>query len=247
MHELKEMTPPPNLILYGDSIIEAWRETSVGCPIVKHRKERRPVGGNLVAFRKVFIERYGPTVAMGIAGDTTGNLLWRLQNGEVPEVQPGAIVVHIGINDFGRILGAACLDLPPPTRRKQICKRTADDFGTVDADNVYFGIKAVIRELWGRCQVPIVLTGLFPTGRMWPRNVYGKVVPQINRLLAELADSSLGKLHMIDCSYVVLNTTTGHIDKRMMPDHLHPSPIAMVRWAECLKPTLDHLLSCHLK
>ncbi len=37
----------------------------------------------------------------GVTGDTTANMMWRLQNGEVvPGLQAGAVVLHIGFSDL---------------------------------------------------------------------------------------------------------------------------------------------------
>ena len=54
------------------------------------------------------------------AGDQTGHLLWRLQNGETPdsEHQPAAAVILIGTNDLGVAMRPAKrggLDLTDPT------------------------------------------------------------------------------------------------------------------------------------
>ena len=41
------------------------------------------------------------TVALGMSGDTTGNLKWRLMNGELPVLRhPTAVVLLVGTNDL---------------------------------------------------------------------------------------------------------------------------------------------------
>ena len=58
---------------------------------------------------------------MGHTGDTTANLWWRLQNGEVPTAAPPkAVVILIGTNDLGYVeacfrSGQAILDAVPGT------------------------------------------------------------------------------------------------------------------------------------
>lgn len=45
--------------------------------------------------------RPGLKLILCVAGDTTANLMWRLQNGEVvPGLRAGVVVVHIGYSDL---------------------------------------------------------------------------------------------------------------------------------------------------
>lgn len=271
------MSPHPKLVLYGDSIMEQWRQTSMGLPIGKKSQELQPVEGNLEMLRSSFIERYGPTIVMAINGETSGNLLWRLQNGAVPQMVPQAIVLNIGINDLINNINFLGYKLPKERRttsniinyfvdhctektekellmpekklrshRWTTCPKTSEAFKVAIAQNVYVGIKAVIAELWGRCRAPIVLTSLFPLDQRWPKNLFAQVVPFINGFLAELASSSGGALSYVDCSFVVLTEDWLNINHTLMPDFFHPGPEAMAGWAECLKPTLDRLTSCHV-
>eukprot|EP00904_Undaria_pinnatifida_P005122 jgi/Undpi1/173/HiC_scaffold_1.g00170.m1 len=74
---------------------------------------------------------------LGVSGDQTQHLLWRMQNGELPDVlQPQSIMVAIGTNNLG--------------------------YG-MSAEDTVGGIKAVVKDL--REQRPdalIVVIGLFP-------------------------------------------------------------------------------------
>jgi lysophospholipase L1-like esterase len=45
-------------------------------------------------------------INLGISGDTTANLLWRMENGEFEGLHPKAAVVLIGTNDTGHGAGA---------------------------------------------------------------------------------------------------------------------------------------------
>ena len=62
------------LLFLGDSITDFWRERALG----------------------IWGKNYGPYAAenFGISGDRTQHLLWRLQNGEIGNLRPKAIVLH---------------------------------------------------------------------------------------------------------------------------------------------------------
>jgi len=236
LHEklASEMNLSPRLILYGDSITFSWR-----------RKE------NTQTFRRLFTDRYGPTAIMGISRDTTGNLLWRIRHGEAPRLQRSIISLHIGINDLGQS-GAYCWlrEACKKQKRATILCRTPctcvedETYWRAGAESVFLGIRDVIKELRRHSSSPIVVTALFPTGFSWPNSPFGVAVPVVNRLLHDLAaNNSLGSLHVVDCAGAVLNNETARIDRAMMPDFLHPSPRGLERWAQCLVPTIDRLLS----
>ena len=79
-----------DVVFLGDQFVQAWDG---------HFLNRKIVGGSDIQlqFRETFSRASGGMldgIALGIAGDTTSNLLWRIQNGEIPE----------GLNPKGRRL-----------------------------------------------------------------------------------------------------------------------------------------------
>ncbi|KAK1786200.1 hypothetical protein P4O66_017919, partial [Electrophorus voltai] len=75
------------------------RVTDAGC----HR--RAFVGDSMVQHmqqQEVWREFFSPLHALnfGIAGDTTCNVLWRLQNGELQNIRPTVVVVWVGTNNY---------------------------------------------------------------------------------------------------------------------------------------------------
>jgi lysophospholipase L1-like esterase len=68
-----------DLLFLGDSITEGW--------------------GNNAVWKKSYAPRNA--VNLGIGGDTTQNVLWRIQNGELDGLSPKAVVLMIGTNNFG--------------------------------------------------------------------------------------------------------------------------------------------------
>ena len=73
---------PVNLLFVGDSITDAWR--------------RGPQN-------ELYKERWGKhnPLNLGIGGDRTQHVLWRLENGEVEGIKPKVVVLMIGTNNLG--------------------------------------------------------------------------------------------------------------------------------------------------
>jgi len=228
--ELKFVRTPPRLIFYGDSITERLRAESIGKP-------RRDAGPIREVFLEKIVQRYGASAVMAVGGDTTDDLLWILQHGEGPVWNPGALLLHIGINNIGAMGGYRFLRRDPEHRAHLFSKQS-----DMIARKVYLGIKQVIAELWKSCTSPIVLTGLFPTGYAWPEGAFGESVVKINRMLSQLAAQAKHSVYYVDCSHAVLHPSTGKIDTALMPDFLHPNANGTRKWADCLQPVLDRLL-----
>jgi beta-glucosidase len=76
---------PTDVLLVGDSITQQWGSVL----------ERKPLNA---AWQKHF-SRY-QTVNLGIAGDKTQNVLWRLDHGGVEGLQPRLVVLLIGNNNM---------------------------------------------------------------------------------------------------------------------------------------------------
>jgi lysophospholipase L1-like esterase len=78
------------LVWLGDSITQNWERTGPA---------------PYAAYAPVWARFYGDrdAVNMGFRGDTTANVIWRLDNGEVRGISPAALVLLIGANNFGRV------------------------------------------------------------------------------------------------------------------------------------------------
>jgi lysophospholipase L1-like esterase len=79
-----------SLIWLGDSITENWERTGP-----------EPFSN----YRPIWNRFYGDRAAvnMGFMGDTTANVIWRLDHGEVAGLDPKALVLLIGANNFGHV------------------------------------------------------------------------------------------------------------------------------------------------
>ena len=153
----------------------------------------------------------------GWGADRIENILWRLENGELDGINPKVIVLLAGTNNVGG--------------------RPAASMDTL-VENVTAGMKAVLRVMQEKApNAVIVLTGIFP------RNDNLGVMPEIDRINAELAKMADGK----KIRYVNVNDRLADPDGKlhegmMNNDKLHPSVAGYQVWADALKPILTELL-----
>ena len=153
----------------------------------------------------------------GWGADRVENILWRLENGELDNVNPKVIVLLAGTNNVG--------NAPPP----------ADDAARVE--NVSRGIKAVLDTMRARApQATIILTAIFP------RNDNMAVMPTINAINARIAAFADGKMVRFLNVNDRLAGPDGRLLDGMMHDRLHPTLQGYQVWADALKPILTELL-----
>jgi lysophospholipase L1-like esterase len=157
----------------------------------------------------------------GWGADTTQNILWRLENGELDNVHPKVIVLLAGTNNVGS----------SPSRG-------ADDPRIADVTK---GLKAIVDLCHQKApEATIVVMGLTPRNDN-PANPTGvmPVIAKINENIAKLAD---GK----KIRYVNINDKLADADGKlydgMTVDRLHLSLKGYQIWADALKPILTELL-----
>uniref|UniRef100_H2ZYF6 1-alkyl-2-acetylglycerophosphocholine esterase n=1 Tax=Latimeria chalumnae TaxID=7897 RepID=H2ZYF6_LATCH len=96
-------TPTPVTDVQGDG-----RWLSLHNRFIAETKDKEPevvfVGDSLVQLMhqfEIWRELFSPLHALnfGIGGDTTQNVLWRLQNGELAHINPKILVLWVGTNN----------------------------------------------------------------------------------------------------------------------------------------------------
>jgi len=150
----------------------------------------------------------------GWGADSTQNILWRLENGELDGVNPRIIVVLAGINNVGNV--------PGPAEK---------------VENITRGLKAIVRVCQEKApNAVIILTGIFP------RNDNMAVIPEINQInqnLAKLADGT--KVRYLNVNDKLADAD-GKLFPGMSNDKLHPTVKAYQIWADGLRPILTEIL-----
>jgi acetyl esterase/lipase/lysophospholipase L1-like esterase len=136
-----------DLLFIGDSITHFWETPA-------------PQGGAAV-WKKYYARRNA--VDLGIAGDGTGQVLWRLRNGNVDGIAPKLAVLMIGTNNAWR--------------------STPEDIAA--------GVKADVAELRTRLpQTKVLVLAIFPRGAD-NNDGLRKVNDAANKLIAKLADGRM--------------------------------------------------------
>jgi GH35 family endo-1,4-beta-xylanase/lysophospholipase L1-like esterase len=183
----------------GDSITRRWGATDY--PKLLAHWEKHFHGWNAANF--------------GWGGDTTHNILWRMQNGELDGVSPKIIVLQAGTNN-----------LP--------WSGPADNAAV---DDVVGGIKAIIATF--QKEIPhavVVLTALFPR----PQNqTLAPTIERINDQLKTLADGK--KIRFVNINDR-LTDDKGDLLPGVSRDGLHLEEKGYDVWATALKPIFAELL-----
>ncbi|BDA47685.1 probable platelet-activating factor acetylhydrolase IB subunit beta [Coccomyxa sp. Obi] len=205
-----------DVLFYGDSIMEEWRGTFLGAP-----------WGPFSDVKKVWAEFFASkpytSLALGIAGDKVEQLLWRLQNGELPvSKHPKVVAIMIGTND---LVGNCTL---------QSAAETAA------------GIMEVNSLLHSELpQTHILNLAVLPKGEVWP-NRCSDAILAVNSDLEEYAKANPDFAHYANFGKGFLSDEPvgGRYDVKeaLMPDSLHPSAVGMRIIASQLEPVVAALV-----
>lgn len=180
------------LIFIGDSITHAW-ESAGKETWAKHYTKRNAVN-------------------LGIGGDRTQHVLWRLDNGNVKNIKPKAAVVMIGTNNSGKDRNSA--------------------------EEMIDGITAVVDKIHEKLpETKILLLDIFPRGQRI-NDQRGKIL-QVNQVLSRLDARPHVTFLRIGQNFL---SEDGSIPKQIMPDFLHLTPKGYEMWAKAIEPTLAKLL-----
>jgi len=180
------------VVFIGDSITQGWE------------------GAGKEVWAKYYAHRNA--VNLGIGGDRTQHVLWRLDNGNLTSLKPKAAVVMIGTNNSN------------------------GEDNTVE--QIADGVTAIVQKL--RDKLPdtkVLLVAIFPRGEN-PQNQRGKLL-QVNQILQKLGDNE--RVFFVDFGHKFV-TADGLIPTELMPDYLHLTPKAYGIWAESIEGLLSHIL-----
>ncbi len=154
----------------------------------------------------------------GWGGDKTENILWRLNNGELDNINPKVIVLMAGTNNVG------------------YAKLGVDDDAL--AADISKGIKAILDICRKKAlDAKIILMGITP------RNDKMEAMPVINKINSIIAGYADGKqIRFINLNDKLADENGKLFDGMTGSDHLHLGLKAYQVWADALKPVLTEIL-----
>jgi lysophospholipase L1-like esterase len=186
-----------DVVFIGDSITDGWRKRG------------------LEVWNKVYTPRHA--LNLGIGGDRTQHVLWRIEHGELDGLKPKVVVLMIGTNNTGK---------------------EKDGSPRNSTAEVIEGVTAVVKAI--RTKLPeskLLLLAVFPRGTVdAPQRAQ---IKEINTAIAKLDDGK--RIKFLDIGKAFL-AEDGSIPKTVMPDLLHPNEKGYQIWADAMEPTLATML-----
>jgi beta-glucosidase len=181
-----------DLLFVGDSITDGWRGRG----------------------KKVWDENYGKLNAfnIGIGGDRTQHVLWRIDNGEMNGLTPKLAVLMIGTNNLGANTN----------------------------EEIVEGITACVKDIQKHSPTTkVLLLGVFPRSPK-PTDPARQRIKDINTAISKLDDG--GKtVKYLDIGEKFLDAD-GNLTKQIMPDALHPNAKGYQIWADAIKDSVTEMM-----
>ncbi len=181
-----------DLVFIGDSITQGWE------------------GNGRKVWQKYYARR--KAINLGIGGDRTQHVLWRLDNGNIEGISPKLAVIMIGTNNSG----------------SNTPQEIAD------------GNQQIINKL--RAKLPkmkLLVLAVFPRGSD-DNDKRRQVNAQANELIAKMADGQM--VHYLDIGKHFLEDDGKTLSRKVMPDLLHLNPKSYETWAASIEPQVAKLL-----
>ncbi len=192
LRRVREAKGPVNVVFIGDSITQGWED----------------------AGKEIWARDYAPLGALqvGVGGDRTEHLLWRLAQAPLTPLDPKVIVLMIGTNNAAS--------------------------GRDSGELIIRGVRAVADELHRQCPAARVLVLDIPPRGVQLNPLRGMVL-QVNQALSQVAWPEGVTFVRVGDGFVHAD---GHIDPAVMPDFLHFSPAGYDQWSEGIRPAVTSAL-----
>lgn len=206
-----------DVVMVGDSIIEHWHGTDLGRPVDRF-------ADNVAVYNQLFNLQAGAQIsglALGVGGDRSSQLLYRLQNGEMPStLQPELWWVLVGTNDKGG----------------DQCKNEEVIVGIIH--NVDF----ILQE---RPLATVVINSLMPRGNM-NRLYWWDDYTAINKAL-ECYASEQEQVEFFNATSLFVTKDGKALNTTLMPDELHPEEIGSWVWGRAIVAKVQEILDYRRK
>ncbi|MDB4434093.1 GDSL-type esterase/lipase family protein [Akkermansiaceae bacterium] len=182
-----------DILFIGDSITQGWE------------------GAGKDTWKKYYSKKNA--LNLGISGDRTQHVIWRLQNGNLKNQENAKLaIIMIGTNNTGHT------QQDPAETAEGVTK-----------------IVSLVKEGCPKAQV--LLLGIFPRGKT-PEDKLRLINVAINERIAKLDDGKT--VHYLDLSDTFLDRK-GILTKEVMPDALHPKEEGYKMWAKAMNRKIKEL------
>ncbi len=209
--------------------------------------------------QKAWQEHFGAfkPVNLGIGGDQTGHVLWRITDGhEIDQLKPKAAVIMIGTNNTGshsakQIAGGIKAIVEELKRKKPDIKilvlgvfpRGGSGDAERSVDQIAAGIKPIDEELKKEKpdvkRLNMLLKATEQQKGIIPAEKLNKKIAEINAIIAELDDGKT--VFYKDISKGFLDQKGG-LSGDIMPDYLHLSGKGYEIWGKAIKADIEKLI-----
>lgn len=198
----------PEIVLIGDSITHFWG----GRPTIRYADgtPRKPNGPR--SWDSVFAGHR--VLNLGFGWDRTQNVLWRLDHGELEDLSPRLVIIHIGTNNTSETANAR----------------------TNTASEIAQGVEAVCRKVRSKVgRASVVLMAIFPR-EQYPHHPRRRLINAANRLLKTWANEQ--GIAFLDIGPGML-TPDGVLSKEIASGFCHPTDKGCQIWADAIRPFVE--------
>ena len=182
------------MVFLGDSITEGWTEVAP----------------------QVWEESFGAyhSLPLGIGGDQTQNILWRIDHGELDGLEPKVLVLLIGVNNIW--------------------------WGGFSPEETARGIATVAAKLCEKLpKTKVVVLGIFPAGRRSQDELRQRIIA--TNLATQDSLCGIENAIFLDIGDIFLSSD-GSIDPQIMHDYLHLTEKGYSLWASSVKAFIGSYL-----
>ncbi len=193
MNQIQESKGAIDFVLIGDSITDGWPGKA------------KDTYAEFLPWKPL---------NLGVSGEQTEQVLWRLLHGELEGYHAKTIMILIGTNNLGH-------------------------FQDEKPDWTAAGVKKIVETVEEKQpQAKILLLGIFPRSAKANDGMRMRVI-ETNKLLAALKFGP--QVTYLDISDKFLDAA-GDISPEIMPDFLHPNAAGYKIWLDAVKPTLERMM-----
>lgn len=193
LRRVREARAPVRVVFLGDSITQGWEDAGAAA----WARDFEPLGA----------------LQIGVGGDRTEHVLWRLEKAPLTALEPEVIVLMIGTNNAS----------------------TGRDSGEL----VVRAVRAVVDTLLAQCpRARVIVLDIPPRGQRM--NPLRGLVLQVNQALSQVPWNERVSFLRVADEFV---RGDGSLDEAAMPDFLHFSQSGYERWARAISPAVTSLLA----